>query len=244
MRSAACRAGSRRRRRAEPHGRADAVPLLATPADRLPAAGRRPRAGRGAAAGRGRRRRSCRRRRSSPPPPASRCVPPVDAAVLPLGETADGRRSWRGRRVTGGRRSAVADRRRCPGRAVPPPVERSVRRRRGAAVGPRAAGAVAAADPRGRRRSPPRTGPGWARSAGSTLTMMSPNCSGSVSRPRVSIGSWKACPGGAGRLADLPGGAPRGSGCGSRWPRRWRSCCAPPASAGRARRGCCSRAGP
>ena len=46
------------------------------------------------------------------------------------------------------------------------------------------------------------------------------------------------------RLADLPGGGVEVLAADRRWPRRWRSCSATPASAGRARRGCCSRARP
>jgi hypothetical protein len=42
-----------------------------------------------------------------------------------------------------------------------------------------------------------------------TLTTMSPNCSGSVSRPRVSIGSWKDWPPDAGGWPIRPAGASR-----------------------------------
>ena len=82
------------------------------------------------------------------------------------------------------------------------------------------------------------------RRPGSVLTMMSPNCSASCSRPSVVIVNWNCWPVGHGRLADLAGGdlhvlllngrdhVDRRSGCGT------------PASAGRARRACCSRAGP
>ena len=40
---------------------------------------------------------------------------------------------------------------------------------------------------------------------GVALTMMSPNCSGLLSRPSVSSGNWNGCERAAGRLADLPG---------------------------------------
>ena len=57
-----------------------------------------------------------------------------------------------------------------------------------------------------RRRSPPRRLPAARRWLWPTLTMMSPNCSGSVSRPSVSIGNWNDWPAPIGRLADLAGG--------------------------------------
>src|SRR5262249_46293797 len=43
----------------------------------------------------------------------------------------------------------------------------------------------------------------------STLTMMSPNCSGRLSRPSVWIGSWNDCPFGAGGWPTWPAGASR-----------------------------------
>ncbi len=42
-----------------------------------------------------------------------------------------------------------------------------------------------------------------------TLTMMSPNCSGSLSRPSVSIGIWVSCPSRAGGSPIWPAGASR-----------------------------------
>src|SRR5207245_1189218 len=41
------------------------------------------------------------------------------------------------------------------------------------------------------------------------LTMISPNCSGSVSRPNVSMGSWKGWPRDAGGVPICPAGASR-----------------------------------
>ncbi len=49
---------------------------------------------------------------------------------------------------------------------------------------------------------------------GPTLTMTSSNCSGVVSRPSVSSGSWKRCRDGAGGWPTWPAGASRF------WPRR------------------------
>ena len=185
-----------------------------------------------------RRRRSWRRRRCSSAPPV--VVPPPARAASPV-------RAGRRRRVVS--RWSCRSRRSLP---VPGVVSRPLPMvtpevaccrapcRRGPAGGPPQGGQA------GGRRVESVTGAlvgegGW---PWPTLTMMSPNCSVVVSRPRVSIGSSNGCVRVDGRLAELPGRARPGSGCGWRWPRRWRSCSATPASADRARRGCCSRARP
>ena len=183
-----------------------------------------------------RRRRWCRRRRSSPPPPP---VPPPPVEALPA----------RSREITLlvvviGCRAVLAARRSmlaAPTMAVPQswslpaspaavgaPAERMPD---AAEPGTPAAGEA----PRLRRSGPRRPLADLDDDVAELLGVGEP--AQGVDRQLegwpAEAGGWPIWP-----------AAPRGSGCGSRWPRRWRSCCAPPASAGRARRGCCSRAGP
>ena len=198
---------------------------------------RRPQAGRTPAhhSGGGPRRQLCRRRRCSG----------AAAGRAAAARACSHRRSCRSSRCWSARWSCRS-RRSCPCRASCPAVamvtperaavEPPVSRRAGGAGGGQAVGAR-----RGRERPRWAMGGGWPWSA---LTMMSPNCSGSVSRPRVSIGSWNGCVRRGRRLADLPGRGVEVLAADGVGHVDGGHVAATPASAGRARRGCCSRAGP
>ena len=143
-----------------------------------------------------RRRRSCRRR-----PLACRRRPPCGAAA---GAAA----AARGRAAAGRcRRAGRSSSRRCRGRAVGRWCCRSAVDVDGR--GPRRRATRGCGMPklplRRRRRVPP---PGTARLM-AALTTMSPNCSGLLSRPRVSIGRSNACRASDGGWPIRPAGASR-----------------------------------